>query len=69
MATVEHAIKENDVVEFTRPIGRWTEGRRGTVVSDYGDVKLIEVSDDRGQMLDLISVPERQLRLIAKYSD
>ena len=68
MATMEHAIKENDVVEFTRPIGRWARGERGTVVSDYGDAKLVEISDERGQMLDLIQVPEAQLKLVTKYS-
>lgn len=69
MAPLKQAIRENDVVGFTRPIGRWPKGMQGTVVSEHGVDKLIEVSDDRGQMLDLISVPEQQLRLIAKFSD
>jgi hypothetical protein len=59
------------VLELTQPVGKtqqagqWPAGTNGTVVSDHGDVKN---SDDDGQMLDLISVPESQLRLITKYS-
>lgn len=49
-------------------VGKWTVGTTGTVVSDHGDSKLIEISDDRGAMLDLIEVAEDQLRLITKYS-
>jgi hypothetical protein len=38
--------------------------------SDHGDVKLIEISEDRppGQMLDLIYVAEAKLKLVTKYS-
>jgi hypothetical protein len=43
-------------------------GTTGTVVSDHGASKLIEISDDRGVMLDLIEVAEDRLRLITKYS-
>jgi hypothetical protein len=68
MATVKHAINENDHVGLRNPIGAWPAGRTGTVVSDYGDVKLVEISNDRGETLDLIQVPETQLDLIAKYS-
>ncbi len=75
MATrVKHTIGEIDVVALTKAIakakgtGTWPAGTEGTVVSDHGDVKLIEISDDDGQMLDLISVPESQLKLVTKYS-
>jgi hypothetical protein len=74
MAAVKHAINENDYIGLTQPVdktqeaGQWPAGSTGTVVSDYGDVKLVEISDNRGQMLDLIQVPENQLRLITKYS-
>lgn len=68
MATVKHAIGEIDVVELLKPVGKWPAGTRGAVVSDHGDVKLVEISDDQGQMLDLISVAEPRLKLIAKYS-
>jgi hypothetical protein len=68
MATVKHAIGEHDYIELLDRIGKWGFGTTGTVVSDYGDVKLVEISDDRGVMLDLIQVPEDRLRLITKHS-
>lgn len=60
-------IQENDVIELKRPVGRWKAGTRGTAVSDHGDSKLVEISDDLGQMLDLFEVPESGLRLIRAY--
>jgi hypothetical protein len=71
MATVKHAIGEIDVVELLDSVGKWPVGTQGTVVSDHGDVKLVEISEDQppGQMLDLITVAESRLKLIAKYSD
>jgi len=74
MATVKHAIGEIDVVELIQPIpktqdpGSWPAGTTGTVVSDHGEVKLLEISDEKGQMLDLISVPEARLKLRTKHS-
>lgn len=68
MASVKHAIGEHDVVELLDGVGKWTSGTAGAVVSDHGDSKLIEISDDRGVMLDLIEVAEDRLRLITKYS-
>jgi hypothetical protein len=70
MATVKHAIGEIDVIELREAVGRWPAGTSGTVVSDHGDVKLIEISEDRppGQMLDLIYVAEAKLKLVTKYS-
>ncbi len=69
------AIRENDVVELLDAVdkvdgaGSWPAGTVGAVVSDHGDVKLLEIADDRGVMLDLISVPEARLKLVVKYSD
>jgi hypothetical protein len=70
VATVEQKIGEIDVVELREAAGKWPAGTIGTVVSDRGDVKLIEISEDQppGQMLDLIYLPEAQLKLITKYS-
>ena len=68
MATVKHAIGEIDFVELLDAVGRWPAGTRGTVVDERGEWKQIEISDDQGQMLDLISVAEPRLRLIAKHS-
>jgi hypothetical protein len=69
MATVKQAIRENDVVEFLYPAGKWPAGTSGTVVSERGENRLIEISDDQGQMLDLVSQTEPQLKLIARYSE
>lgn len=64
---VKHVIDENDVVEFLDHVGPWMPGTRGTVVSDHGDSKLIEVADENGAMLELIEVTEDRLRLVAKH--
>lgn len=66
MATVKHAIREHDVVELLDPVGKWSAGRSGAVVSDYGAVKLIEIADERGVALDFVQVPEAGLKLVAK---
>jgi hypothetical protein len=75
MAThVKQRIGEIDVVVLTEAIdkvdgtGRWPAGTTGTVVSDHGEVKLLEISDEQGQMRDLISVPVEKLKLVTKYS-
>jgi hypothetical protein len=67
MNTAHPQITENDVVELTRGIGRWSVGTRGAVVSDHGAWKLVEVSDEQGVMLDLLEVEQGDLRLIAAY--
>lgn len=64
MALINTRIKENDAVELRKPVGKWPAGRLGAVVFEMGPSKLIEIADDNGQMLDLISVPERDLELI-----
>lgn len=69
MATVKQAIRENDVVELLQSAGEWPAGTSGTVVDEHGEHKLIEVSDDQGQMLDLVSVPESRLKLISTHSE
>jgi hypothetical protein len=68
MPTVSHMIRENDVVEILDASGSWPPGRIGAVVSDYGDVKLVEIADEQGVMLDLIQVAEPRLKLISKHS-
>jgi hypothetical protein len=74
MATVKQAIGEVDVVAFERPInkvegvGNWPTGTTGTVVSDYGDIKQVEISNDRGEALDYVMVPVEQLQLVEKHS-
>jgi hypothetical protein len=68
MTTVKQAIREVDVVELIDSVGRWPAGTMGTVVHDLGRWKQIEISDEDGVMLDLVSALEDRLRLITKYS-
>ena len=84
MATVKQAIGEHDVVALRRPfdkdevltrdpgedrgIGQWPAGTEGTVVSDYGEAKLIEISNDSGEALDFVTVPVDDLEFVIKYS-
>lgn len=68
MAIVKHAIGENDFIGLRGTVGRWPTGTTGTVVSDYGPVKLVEISNERGETLDLIQVPEPQLKRISKHN-
>jgi hypothetical protein len=69
MATVKPRITENDYVELSRSVAGWPAGTRGTAVSDYGAWKLVEISDDRGQMIDLIDIAENDLKLISQHPD
>jgi hypothetical protein len=68
MTVVKQAIGEHDVVKLRDRVGAWPAGRVGAVVSDYGDVKLVEIANQHGEMLDLIQVAERRLELVAKYT-
>jgi hypothetical protein len=84
VADAKQTIGEIDVVAFTkaidkdevltqddktkRGIGQWPAGTEGTVVSDYGDHKEVEISDDMGVALDFLTVPVEQLELKIKYS-
>jgi len=69
MAITRHVAKEFDVVEMLDPVGRWPAGTSGAIVDESRDWKQIEISDEQGQMVDLISVPGHRLRLIAKHSE
>jgi hypothetical protein len=74
MATVKQAIGEIDVVAFVDDVdkaegsGKWPAGTIGAVVSDYGDIKMVEITNDRGEALDFPLVPVEQLKLITKHS-
>lgn len=67
MGPVAAAISEIDYVELKRDFGKWPVGTRGTVLSDHGAWKLIEISNDQGVMLDLIEVAEDDLELITRH--
>jgi hypothetical protein len=59
MAESQHAIL--DVVELRVASGRWPAGTVGTVLEADTDRALVEISDDRGHALDLISLPHDAL--------
>jgi hypothetical protein len=62
MATVEHQIREHDVVALRAAFGRWRAGTVGTVVSVYPDARvLLEVGDPHGRTVDLVRVPTARL--------
>jgi Domain of unknown function (DUF4926) len=73
MATVKQAIGEIDVVAFVEAVARdegagtWPAGTRGTVVHDFGDHKMVEIANERGETLDLPVVPVEKLKLIAPH--
>lgn len=61
---IQHQMAGHDVVAIREPVDAWPAGTSGTVVSDYGDygdTKLIEISDDSGATLDLIQAPLAKL--------
>jgi hypothetical protein len=75
VSTVKQTIGEIDYVAFTEAIdkdeggtGKWPAGTRGTVVIDLGDHKMVEISNDRGETLDMPVVPVEKLELVTKYS-
>lgn len=67
MATVRQAIGEVDVVSFTEAVGEWPAGTRGAVVIDFGDDKMVEISNEWGETLDLPIVHASKLELISKH--
>jgi len=74
MATiVKQTIGEHDVVELTETIdkaesvGKWPAGTQGTVISDFGDHKMLDIDDNEGVTLDEPVVPVQKLKLISKH--
>jgi DNA polymerase/3'-5' exonuclease PolX len=74
---VKHTITEVDVVactdaidktDYSEAAGKWPAGTTGAVVSDYGDHKEVEISDDSGVPLDFPVVPVKKLELVTKYN-
>jgi hypothetical protein len=60
---VTHPISEHDVVLFREAVQGWPAGTAGTVVSDYGDVVLVEVSSESGNAMGFVQVPVAKLEL------
>lgn len=69
MQIVKQSIGEIDVVELLEPVDGRPAGTSGTVVHDFDDVKTIEISNYRGEMVALPSVPTKKLKLLVKYGD
>jgi hypothetical protein len=67
MGLTRSSIEENDYVVLTIEVGKWPAGTRGTAVFDHGEVKLVQVLDDRGQELDMFIVPNENLKLVARH--
>lgn len=60
---VAHAIAEHSIVRFRESIHGWPAGTVGTVVSDYGEVMLVEVASETGKALEFVQVPVAKLEL------
>ena len=58
---VAHAISEHSVVRFREAVHGWPAGTVGTVVSDYGEVVLVEVASETGKALEFVQVPVTKL--------
>ena len=67
MPSAKSKIGEVDIVSLVEEVDGWPAGTSGTVVADFGDDKMVEISDDRGVMLALPVVPADKLKLEAKY--
>jgi hypothetical protein len=66
MVTVKQAIKEHGFVELLDSVERWPAGTMGTVVSERGESKLVEIADERGVTLDYVSVAAARLKPVSR---
>ena len=64
---VRQEIEEHDVVQLTASVGHWPAGAEGTVISDYGKEKMLEMAGEHDDPLDLPVVHRDKLKLVAKY--
>jgi hypothetical protein len=62
MPTAE-AIRLLEVVELRVDSGRWPAGTIGTVVEALDQGAIVEIADDRGHTLDMLSLPYVALQL------
>jgi hypothetical protein len=51
------SIRELDVIELAVAAGRWPAGTRATVLEVFADGALVEIADERGHTLDMVSLP------------
>ena len=67
MAITRARISEHDVVALKCNLRGWPAGTTGTALIDHGPSKLVEISDDQGQELDLFEIAEEDLELVKHY--
>lgn len=66
--TSEQTIYENDVVALREPVGDWPAGTVGAAVSIYEGAAQVEVTDNRGRTLELITVPNELLEVRPRHA-
>jgi hypothetical protein len=58
--TAEHVLSR---VELTADVGGWPAGTTGTLVERFPREGFVEIVDDEGRSLDILTVPYTSLRL------
>jgi hypothetical protein len=58
------SIGELDVVALRTVVDGWPAGTTGTVISDGGPLKLVEISNHLGEDLAFLDVPPDQLKVV-----
>jgi hypothetical protein len=66
MTIATEKIGEHDSVALVSQVGRWPDGTRGCALNISGGYVDVEISAPGGRVLDLLVVPEGQLRVVAK---
>ena len=59
------ALRPLDVVALRTESGRWAAGTTGTVLEVAPEGTLVEIADERGHTLDLVTLPSSALALPA----
>ncbi len=59
------ALRPLDVVELLTECGRWPVGTTGTVLEISPEGALVEIADERGHTLDLLTLPTSALAVPA----
>jgi hypothetical protein len=62
-SVIRQRIRENDRVVLREPIGNWPAGTLGAAVDIYDGTALVEVVDENGRTLDLLTVPNELLEV------
>jgi hypothetical protein len=62
--SMDTSIRELDIVELVVEAGRWPAGTRATVLEVFADGPLVEIADERGHTLEMLSLPWSGLRAV-----